>query len=285
MAVNELSFATTPVVALADDQPLWQGTGFFYMVKGQESSFVYLVTNEHVLLAGSQTENHAPQSPDHIVFQFHASTEDPQDVRPVRMPLYTRQGRPVWLKHQTTPEADLAAILVPGGICEGLALRCVDKGTATAGQAPSEPLTPIHALGFPYGSHDQKNSLPLWLSGTIASDPAVDFDGERCMLVELPAYPGLSGAPVFTTSEYRPPAAGAGMARAVSVRRFLGVYASPPLPDGSGYPEYLCTVAHPAIVAREAGYPGRVWHGELIEELVSNVDTERWREEIWADLA
>lgn len=285
MAVNDLSLATTPVVALADETPLWQGSGFFYMAKSADSRFVYLVTSKHVLTGAAPGQDPATSCPDHVVFQFHVSTEAVENVQSVRMPLYTSQGRPVWLTNERAPNADLAALLIPGGICEGLALRCLDSAAANAGQAPSEPLTAVHSLGFPYGCHDQKNSLPLWLSGALASEPGFDFDGEPCMAIDLPPYPGLSGAPVFTTTEYRPPAAGAGLARPVSVRRFLGIYASPPLPDGSGYPETLCAVTHPAIVARDVGNLGRIWRADLIEELVSNVDTERWRDEIWANLA
>lgn len=285
MAVNELSFATTPVVALSGEEPRWQGTGFFYMVKRDDNTFIYLVTNEHILTGGYQVQGNGEPPVDHVVFQFHKSTEQLDDVTPVRMPLYTRQGHPVWLKSETTPAADLAAILVPGGICEGLALRCLDQKAANVGQAPTEPLTAVHALGFPYGCHDQANSLPLWLTGALTSDPGADFDGEPSMGVDFPPYPGLSGAPVFTMSEYRPPAAGASVARPVSVRRFLGIYASPPLSDGAGYPELLCAVAHPATVARDTGYLGRIWRAEVIEELLANVDTERWRQEIWQNLA
>lgn len=284
MTVNELSFATTPVVALAGETPLWQGSGFFYMIKGKDSAYVYLVTNEHILTGGRQAEDAGRTMPDHIVFQFHGSTEDLEDVRPVRMPLYTSQRHPVWLTNERVAAADLAVLLIPGGICEGLALRCLDNAAATVGQAPAQPLASVHALGFPYGCHDQKHSLPLWLSGSLASEPTVDFDGEACMAVELPPYPGLSGAPVFAMTEYRPPAAGASLARPVSARRFLGIYASPPLPDGSGYPDALCAVAHPTQVAREVGHLGRIWRADLIEELVSSVDTERWRDEIWANL-
>jgi len=285
MPVNELSFATTPVVALAGDEPQWQGTGFFYVVKHDESSFVYLVTNEHVLTGGARIQQNGQPLVDHIVFQFHESEEAPEHVKPVRMPLYTRHGRPVWLTSESAPTADLAAILVPGGICEGLALRCLDRNTANAGEAPTEPLTIVHTLGFPCGCHDQANALPLWLSGSLTSDPGADFDGEPSMSVDFPPYPGLSGAPVFTMTEYRPPAAGASVARPVSVRRFLGIYASPPLPDGSGYPESLFAAAHPATVARDTGCLGRIWRAELVDEIVANVDTQWWRDEIWAHLA
>lgn len=276
--------ATTPVVALRGDRPVWQGSGVYYLYQRDEDQFLYVVTNAHVL-TGHGPDAETDPGADHVIFQLHRSAEEPADVRPVRVPLFTRQGRPTWLQSETAPRADVAAIPVPAHVCEGCDIHCIDRSWVSAGSLEPGPLTAVQAVGFPYGLHDRENGLPLWQCGTLASEPAMDFNGEPCIAAELTPYPGVSGAPVFMLNQHEPQGAAAQVASPVMVRRFLGIYASPPLGQGAGYPEAYCEAASPAAVARDAGGIGRIWRASVVEELVGSVDTERWEREVLADLA
>ena len=281
--LDHLSLATTPVVALHGEQPLWQGSGFLYLFQRGEDQFLYLVTNLHVL-TGHPPGAKGRSAADHIAFHLRRSAEVSAEVRPVRVPLFTRQGRPVWLESASVPHADVAAIPVPASVCSGCSINCIDASWASAGNSEPGPLTPVHAVAFPYGYHDRENGLPLWQSGMLASEPAVDFGGDPCMAVELAAYPGTSGAPVFMLTQHQPPGAATQVASPVVMRRFLGVYASPALEQGGGYPEAYCAQASPAAIARDAGGIGRIWRASVVEDLVSSVDTAKWEREILADL-
>lgn len=284
MALDHLSFATTPVVALRGEQPIWQGSGFFYLHQHEENKVLYLVTNYHVLSGRAPGVEGEPLA-DQIVFQFHVSADDPADVRPVRVPLFTQQRRPVWLQSETAAEADLVAIPVPAHVCEGCTINCLDASWAKGGAASLSPTAPIHVVGFPYGYHDQKNALPLWQSGALASEPEVDFNGQPLMLIDLPAYPGMSGAPAFALGYQSQPVPGQAQPQVGMTRQFLGVYASMPVTDDGQFPEAFCTTGRPGIVVRDASHWGRIWRASLIEELVGSVDTERWEREVLADLA
>lgn len=284
MSLDHLSFATTPVVALREEQPLWQGSGFFYLFQEGGRRVLYLVTNFHVL------SGHAPGTmgeflADEIVFQFHVSTEELGDVRPIRIPLFTRQQRPVWLQSETVPEADLVAVPIPAHICESCVINCLDASWDDSGPAALSPTAPIHVVGFPYGYHDQANALPLWQRGALASEPAVDFGGQPMILIDLPAYPGMSGAPVFGLAYRGSTPDPQDYAQAGMVRHFLGIYASMPITEDGRFPEAFCEGGRPGVVARDASNWGRVWRARVIDELVSGIDTERWEREILADLA
>jgi V8-like Glu-specific endopeptidase len=78
----------------------------------------------------------------------------------------------------------------------------------------------VTLIGYPYDYYDKKNSLPVWKTGHIASEPAVDFEGNPLFVVDVSAFPGMSGAPVFAiadgTYEHED-----GMIHAGSVRRLL----------------------------------------------------------------
>lgn len=52
-------------------------------------------------------------------------------------------------------------------------------------------------IGYPSAFYDKKNFLPVMRSGTIASIPAVDFNGESSILLDAQVFPGSSGSPVF----------------------------------------------------------------------------------------
>lgn len=52
-------------------------------------------------------------------------------------------------------------------------------------------------VGYPSAFYDKKNFLPVMRSGTIASIPRVDFNGEPSILLDAQVFPGSSGSPVF----------------------------------------------------------------------------------------
>lgn len=54
-------------------------------------------------------------------------------------------------------------------------------------------------IGYPSGYYDQKNFLPVMRSGTIASIPVVNFNGESRILLDAQVFPGSSGSPVFVS--------------------------------------------------------------------------------------
>lgn len=52
-------------------------------------------------------------------------------------------------------------------------------------------------IGYPTGLYDEKHNLPIIRQGVIASDPGVDFNGQKHFLIDCACYPGSSGSPVF----------------------------------------------------------------------------------------
>lgn len=55
----------------------------------------------------------------------------------------------------------------------------------------------VFFVGYPSGFYDKKHCLPVMRSGTIASIPSVDFNGEPQILIDAQIFPGSSGSPVF----------------------------------------------------------------------------------------
>lgn len=52
-------------------------------------------------------------------------------------------------------------------------------------------------VGYPSGWYDQKNLTPIVRTGTAASPPQVDYNGNPVFLIDASVFPGSSGSPVF----------------------------------------------------------------------------------------
>lgn len=59
----------------------------------------------------------------------------------------------------------------------------------------------VTMVGYPSGKYDSINNYPLFRYGKTASHPAVDFDGKKRGMIDVPCLPGSSGSPVFVLNE------------------------------------------------------------------------------------
>lgn len=56
----------------------------------------------------------------------------------------------------------------------------------------------IIMIGYPNGIFDGVHKLPVFRKGIAATNPAVDYNGEKCFLIDTSCFPGSSGSPVFS---------------------------------------------------------------------------------------
>ncbi len=87
------------------------------------------------------------------------------------------------------------------------------------------PGDPVTIVGFPFGS-GAGDGLPVWKTGTVASDMFVNFQGRPMFLVDTTSRPGMSGSPVYAvrSGAYRSAEGGLKMAITGNMVRFLGIY-------------------------------------------------------------
>lgn len=275
MPVDHLSLAVTPLVALKNEEPQWQGTGFFYVHESDSQTILYLVTSEHVLTGRAPADETGGDRADALLFQFHVSAEAPGEVHPVRVPLHTAEGQRVWLSSEQHALADVAVIPIPGHLCEGVAVKALGAEWSLGEFGALELGGALQLIGFPYGLHDQANALPLWQQGHVASEPGMDFDGHPLLAIHATAYPGMSGAPVLASV----PIKGLPGAAPRAARRLVGVYSSLPLSTTGEFPEAYCGRG-----PHEAMHWGHVWRADCLSELLGAVDTAAWERDILAAL-
>lgn len=226
--LDPASLMTTPIVLMNGSQRVSQGTGFFFAstTADGKADTVFLVTNYHVV-TGHAPLSTQPKTGDRIWFVLHEDPADLTRVRPVELPLYDRDGGPVWVTNEAHPAADIVLVPLAPRVYAGLApLVFTEAHTRT--DIKIRPTSGATLLGYPFGFYDQKHFLPVWKTGHVASEPNVDFEGRPAFLVDVSAFPGMSGSPVLAVANgvYETED---GTLRSGRLWRLLGVFSSMPV--------------------------------------------------------
>jgi len=282
MNVEHLSLITTPVLLLRKNELVSQGTGFYYGLNLEGSGLIpFLITNHHVLTGYPPIEDKPPKG-DNIVCYLHKEADNPGNTKEVIIPIFTKTDKPIWLNSEEFPEADVAIIPMVSTLSEGARVFGISEDW-TKGNIKIRPTSTITLIGYPYGYYDKVNCLPIWKTGSIASEPDIDFEGKSLFLVDISAFPGMSGSPAFAIAH------GAyemtdGPTTVGHVQKFLGIFASMPIIKENKYLEEITTEAKSGLVLEQSLELGHIWKAQLITDTIKNIDIPKYETEILCNL-
>ena len=286
MGIDHISLSTTPVFLFKGDKALSQGTGFFYLHEHTDLdlTILYLVTNYHVLTGSRPLENKPPYG-DTITCQFHRSEEAPGDIKTVQIPLFTEKGKHIWITSSSCPEADFAVIPLINSLYKGCDIKAISPEWEK-GDVKVRPTTNVTLVGYPKGFYDKTNALPVWQTGSVASEPEIDFDGKPLFLIDVPPLSGMSGAPVFAISSgtYQMETDGS---ITEGDRKFLGVYASMETTDKREHSAKESQDKEDkklGFVESESLKIGHVWKASLITQTIVSIDFDQYNTEVLVNL-
>jgi hypothetical protein len=191
---------------LLTKEPWYTGTGFYYR-SGDED---YLVTARHIFSARSWRENKwrdKEVAPTHI--RIDVRPPAPADgfdasalgVYSVILPLLDDDENPLWLEHpQRSYHVDVAALPLTGLMRTDQMLFVPVEYEAGLKDPRFWVTQDVFIVGYPLGlGHGYL--WPLWIRGTVASEPALyfSFEGQEypMFLVDARTRGGQSGSPVF----------------------------------------------------------------------------------------
>lgn len=217
--IDRLSVTSLAVAVFHGDTSIGSATGFVL----RKNQNYYLVTNRHVVLNCAEDT-----SPNNVggwicadkVKILHNTAGRLGDWFWVEESLYDANKHKRWLEHPTLgASADLIAL--PLKNTAGVEFYPLDLALRNSDMqlAPGDP---VNIVGFPFGE-TQGGGLPIWKTGTIASDLDINYGGKAKFLVDATARSGMSGSPVYARRFTNPDKAGA--ANVEGITKFLGVYA------------------------------------------------------------
>jgi len=169
------------------------GTGFFYHFVYGDKYVPTIITNKHVV-------NNNPTET--VSFALHLMTEEGNPIENNKITLSTE-----WHFHSSY------------NLCFCFINSVLDKVKERTGKSvfyipitdsiiPSvEQLNDLSAIeeivmiGYPIGLWDENNNFPIFRKGYTASHPAYDFNKKGIGLLDIAAFPGSSGSPVFILNE------------------------------------------------------------------------------------
>jgi len=132
----------------------------------------------------------------------------PVNIGYVQYRLLDEDGSPTWLEHSTYRRfLDVAAlsVAIPDGIL-ALPWEPDDGPNADLGFAKYWVAQDVSIVGFPYGLMGGFD-LPLWVRGTIASEPEIPFTVDDqdlpLFLVDARTREGQSGSPTLQRRGHR----------------------------------------------------------------------------------
>jgi len=219
--IDQASLTSLKISILRNNVEIGTATGF---VMDRHNKH-YLLTNRHVMLACGHDRN-----PGNIgawicankLAILHNKLNRPGEWFWVAEDLFDEHGNKRWLEHPTLGGgADLVALPLQntGGVQFyplDIELRKTDIVVG--------PGDAVSIVGFPLGL-SQELGLPIWKTGTVASDFHTNWNGKPMFLVDTTSRPGMSGSPVYAvrTGVYAT-SQRALMMNAGAARKFLGVY-------------------------------------------------------------
>jgi hypothetical protein len=173
------------------------GTGFFYTFHDDKGDIPFVISNKHVLC-------------DKTWIEFDFATVDNNGWRvfgPFSKIRINHGDLPI-IEHPNK-FIDLAGIpLLP--LIVYLKKRGINPYVSTltkANTAPAKVQAVLHAatsvlmVGFPNGIMDEANNLPVVRRGTLATHYKADYLGETNFVVDIAAFGGSSGSPIFSLFE------------------------------------------------------------------------------------
>jgi hypothetical protein len=177
------------------------GTGFFYKVTSPTTNRakVFIVTNKHVVRDAEII---------HFVLSYAASIAD---LNEQHQPIGRKDHEMFWplagnFFPHPDPDIDLCGIDVTGAVGmileSGRQLRSMILDASWLLHAADKPrvrdIEQVLVVGYPNGLWDDHNNMPIARFGTTATHHLAHYQNKRNFLVDVAAFQGSSGSPVFS---------------------------------------------------------------------------------------
>jgi len=197
---EQLTYSTVRIECELNNGGISTGTGFFFNFlenKDDNSHIPVVITNKHViknakkgkLIITKANEKGEPLDTEHFTLSFD-------------------NFESFWKLH---PENDVDLCAMPIAPFINMAKERGDKlfyipftkSLFITEKQKSElrTLEDVLMIGYPNGIWDSINNMPIFRKGTTATNPLIDYNGKKEIMIDIAAFPGSSGSPVLIFNE------------------------------------------------------------------------------------
>ncbi len=195
-----LTYSTVRIECELKTGGISTGTGFFFNFAEDESQKTHVpvvVTNKHVIKDAARGK---------LIITKCGKDGNPIDTE--HFTLHFENFENLWRQHPDD-EVDLCAMPLAPYINEankrGEKLFYIPFGKdLLPTKEQKEELTALEdvlMIGYPNGIWDSINNMPIFRKGTTATNPAIDYNGKKEIMIDIAAFPGSSGSPVLIFNE------------------------------------------------------------------------------------
>ncbi|WP_303316430.1 trypsin-like peptidase domain-containing protein [Flavivirga abyssicola] len=171
------------------------GTGFFYTIKNDSLKYEIplIITNKHIINGFKNIR---------LYFKTLKDNKPNND----KSQSITIPNDTTYVYEHPNKKIDLVAIPIMNMLSESkkrgvdLSYITMDKKSIPTDSIQKNELKSIEdvlMIGYPNGLWDIKNNLPIVRKGITATTPYLDFNGERVFLIDIAAFNGSSGSPIY----------------------------------------------------------------------------------------
>ncbi|MBP6811710.1 MAG: trypsin-like peptidase domain-containing protein [Saprospiraceae bacterium] len=225
---QESEISLESVQSLLVEAPLTEklgmrGTGFVIKSKTR----YYLITNWHIVTHRNAWDNSWMDEihviPDSIKIMHNSKGVGNYSLRTEA--LLDKDKKPLYHVFRSEKSiVDVVAIPLKDTI--GLDIYPVNY-SITYSDLRITPTNMVFVVGFPKGkkfSESGNQYLPIWKSGTIASEPDVNEGGKPIIWLDLQGYTGMSGSPVYFITREKVLRNGGRVVSGTQQTFFMGVF-------------------------------------------------------------
>jgi hypothetical protein len=197
---EQLTYSTVRIECELKTGGTSTGTGFFFNFLEDKENNIHVpvvVTNKHVIKNASKGK---------LIITKANEKAEPIDTQHFTLAFDNFEN--FWRLH---PQADVDLCAMPIAPFVNEAAKRGDKLfyiPFTKDLLPTEKhkdeLTAIEdvlMIGYPNGIWDSVNNMPIFRKGSTATNPLLDYNGKKEIMIDIAAFPGSSGSPVLIFNE------------------------------------------------------------------------------------
>jgi V8-like Glu-specific endopeptidase len=197
---EQLTYSTVRIECELKTGGTSTGTGFFFNFledKENNTHVPVVVTNKHVIKNASKGK---------LIITKANEKGEPIDTQHFTLEFDNFEN--FWRLHPQA-DVDLCAMAIAPFVNE--AAKRGDKlfyipftKDLLPTEKHKEELTAIEdvlMIGYPNGIWDSVNNMPIFRKGSTATNPLLDYNGKKEIMIDIAAFPGSSGSPVLIFNE------------------------------------------------------------------------------------